>query len=108
MRTITTREQLMVNGKVRERVATHILIGAIGYETLCISGYNTRYSDERVLIQHCEKLAEGELPITCLSCFCVWDDVHTFQPGDFDTDSGKGGYVETDHTAIAVHPQSCE
>ncbi|HDV9327831.1 TPA: hypothetical protein QI016_004729 [Escherichia coli] len=35
MRTITTREQLLVNGKVRERIATHIVTGAHGYETLC-------------------------------------------------------------------------
>lgn len=40
MRTITTREQLLVNGKVRERIATHIVTGAHGYETLCTSGYN--------------------------------------------------------------------
>ena len=39
MRTITTREQLLVNGKVRKRIATHIVTGAHGYETLCTSGY---------------------------------------------------------------------
>lgn len=44
MRTITTREQLLVNGKVRERIATHIVTGAHGYETLCTSGYNLQYN----------------------------------------------------------------
>lgn len=46
MRTITTREQLLVNGKVRERIATHIVTGAHGYETLCTSGYNLQYNKE--------------------------------------------------------------
>ncbi|EHL0961137.1 TPA: hypothetical protein M2R22_005001 [Escherichia coli] len=62
MRTITTREQLLVNGKVRERIATHIVTGAHGYETLCTSGYNLQYNKERVLIENCEKVADGELP----------------------------------------------
>lgn len=60
MQTITTREQLLVNGKVLERVATHIVTGAHGYETLCTGGYNLQYNQERVLVQNCEKLAEGE------------------------------------------------
>lgn len=60
MRTITTREQLLVNGKVRERIATHIVTGAHGYETLCTSGYNLQYNKERVLIENCEKVADGE------------------------------------------------
>lgn len=55
MRTITTREQLLVNGKVRERIATHIVTGAHGYETLCTSGYNLQYNKERVLIENCER-----------------------------------------------------
>ncbi|SVM05502.1 Uncharacterised protein [Klebsiella pneumoniae] len=38
-RTITTREQIKINGEIRERTATHIVTGAHGYETLCISGY---------------------------------------------------------------------
>lgn len=28
MRTITTREQLLINGRVHERIATHIVTGA--------------------------------------------------------------------------------
>ncbi len=68
MRTITTREQLLVNGKVRERIATHIVTGAHGYETLCTSGYNLQYNKERVLIENCEKVADGELPVTCHTC----------------------------------------
>lgn len=82
MRTITTREQLLVNGKVRERIATHIVTGAHGYETLCTSGYNLQYNKERVLIENCEKVADGELPVTCHTCFSVWQDVHRFKPDD--------------------------
>ncbi|EEW3672724.1 hypothetical protein D9550_26260 [Escherichia coli] len=55
MRTITTREQLLVNGKVRERIATHIVTGAHGYETLCTSGYNLQYNKER---GHCCKVSD--------------------------------------------------
>lgn len=102
MRTITTREQLLVNGTVRERVATHIVTGAHGYETLCTSGYNISRNDERVLIENCEKLAEGELPITCPTCFVIWHDVHMFKPGDFDTESGKGSFADTDLTEITI------
>ncbi len=43
MRTITTREQLLVDGKIKERIATHIVTGAHGYETLCTSGYHLQY-----------------------------------------------------------------
>ncbi|EHR9097620.1 hypothetical protein K5Z09_005106 [Escherichia coli] len=49
MRTITTREQLLVDGKVRERIATHIMTGAHGYETLCTSGYNLQYKDSGIV-----------------------------------------------------------
>lgn len=102
MRTITTREQLLVNGKVRERVATHIVTGAHGYEPLCTSGYNVSYNDKRELIENCEKLAEDELPITCTTCYVVWHDVHKFNSGDFDTESGKGSFTETDLTEISI------
>lgn len=102
MRTITTREQLLVNGTVRERVATHIVTGAHGYETLCTSGCNISRNDERVLIENCEKLAEGELPITCPTCFVIWHDVHQFTPGDFDTESGKGNFADTGLTEITI------
>ncbi|HHI5971644.1 hypothetical protein [Enterobacter hormaechei] len=102
MRTITTREQLLVNGTVRERVATHIVTGAHGYETLCTSGYNISRNDEGVLIENCEKLAEGELPITCPTCFVVWHDVHPFKPGDFDTESEKGTFSDTGLTEISI------
>lgn len=102
MRTITTREQLLVNGTVRERVATHIVTGAHGYETLCTSGYNISRNDEGVLIENCEKLAEGDLPITCPTCFVVWHDVHQFKPGDFDTESGKGTFSDTGLPEISI------
>lgn len=69
MRTITTREQLLINGRVHERIATHIVTGAHGYETLCTNGYNVRYNKAQQLVESCEKIAEGKLPVTCyLSC----------------------------------------
>lgn len=102
MQTITTREQLLVNGTVIERVATHIVAGAHGYETLCTSGYNISRNDKGVLIENCEKLAEGELPITCPTCFVIWHDVHQFTAGDFDTESGKGNFVDTGLTEIKI------
>lgn len=106
MRTITTREQLLVNGKVSERVATHIVTGAHGYETLCTSGYNISYNEERVLVENCEKLAEGELPVTCPTCFVVWHDVHVFKSADFDAESGKACFTDTGLTAISIGKDS--
>lgn len=102
MRTITTREQLLVNGMVSERVATHIVTGAHGYETLCTSGYNISRNDKGVLIENCEKLAEDELPITCPTCHVIWHDVHHFKPDDFDTESGKGSFAKTGLTEITI------
>lgn len=102
MRTLTTREQLLVNGMVRERVATHIVTGAHGYETLCTSGYNISYNNNHVLIENCEKLAEDELPITCPTCFVIWRDVHNFKPGDFNTESGRGSFADTCFTEITI------
>ncbi|HFI8419066.1 TPA: hypothetical protein ACGSII_004156 [Escherichia coli] len=91
-----------MNGKVRERIATHIVTGAHGYETLCTSGYNLQYNKERVLIENCEKVADGELPVTCHTCFSIWQDVHRFKPGDFDTESGKGNFTDTELTKITI------
>jgi hypothetical protein len=102
MRTITTREQLLVNGSVSERVATHIVTGAHGYETLCTSGYNISHNDDGVLKENCEKLAEDELPITCSVCFVTWHDVHQFTAGDFKTESGKGNFADTSLTEITI------
>lgn len=87
---------------VRERVATHIVTGAHGYETLCTSGYNISHNDERVLIENCEKLAEDELPITCPTCYVVWQDVHQFKPADFDIESGKGSFADTGLNEITI------
>lgn len=47
------------------------MTGAHGYETLCTRGYNISRNNEHVLIENCEKLAEGELPITCPICHVV-------------------------------------
>lgn len=71
MQTITTHEQLFVDGKITERTATHIVTGAHGYETLCTSGYNIRYNEKQELVESCEKIAEGELPVTCPTCYAL-------------------------------------
>ncbi|SSF77645.1 Uncharacterised protein [Klebsiella pneumoniae] len=57
-RTITTREQIKINGEIRERTATHIVTGAHGYETLCISGYIVEHNEMGEVIHNSEKLAE--------------------------------------------------
>ncbi|HGD7541890.1 TPA: hypothetical protein ACI69W_005025, partial [Escherichia coli] len=66
------------------------------------SGYNLQYNKERVLIENCEKVADGELPVTCHTCFSIWQDVHRFKPGDFDTESGKGNFTDTELTKITI------
>lgn len=58
-RTITTREQIKINGEIRERTATHIVTGAHGYETLCISGYIVDTNEMGEVIHNSEKLAEN-------------------------------------------------
>ncbi|EPB8568736.1 hypothetical protein ACT244_003747 [Escherichia coli] len=100
MRTITTREQLLINGRVHERIATHIVTGAHGYETLCTNGYNVRYNKAQQLVESCEKIAEGKLPVTCPVCFTIWQDVHRFTHVDFDTQSGKSDFIDTCHSEI--------
>lgn len=67
MRTITTREQLLINGRVHERIATHIVTGAHGYETLCTNGYNVRYNKAQQLVESCEKIAEVNYLLPVLS-----------------------------------------
>lgn len=106
MRTITTREQLLVNGTVSERVATHIVTGAHGYETLCTGGCTYDHNEKGELIKNCETLAEGELPITCPTCFVIWRDVYPFGVGDFDTESGKGSFSRTGLTEITIGQDS--
>lgn len=102
MRTITTREQVLVNGTAKERVATHIVTGAHGFDTLCTDGCTCAHNDEGKLIKNSEMLAEGELPVTCYTCWVIWRDVHTFQPGDFDTESGKGSFFDTGLSEITL------
>ena len=92
MRTITTREQLLINGRVHERIATHIVTGA--------HGYNVRYNKAQQLVESCEKIAEGKLPVTCPVCFTIWQDVHRFTHVDFDTQSGKSDFIDTCHSEI--------
>lgn len=94
-RTITTREQIKVNGEIKERTATHIVTGAHGYETLCTSGYNIDRNEQGEIIHNCEKIAEDELPVTCPTCRVVWFHTHEFSLTDFDTLSEKGNFVLT-------------
>ncbi|WP_395223420.1 hypothetical protein [Klebsiella pneumoniae] len=70
-RTITTREQFKINGEIRERTATHIVTGAHGYETLCLSGYIVEHNEMGEVIHNSEKLAEDLLPVTCPTCVSV-------------------------------------
>ena len=95
-RTITTREQFKINGEIRERTATHIVTGAHGYETLCISGYIVEHNEMGEVIHNSEKLAEDLLPVTCPTCRVIWYHTHEFTLDDFDTLSGKGDFVVTD------------
>lgn len=95
-RTITTREQIKINGEIRERTATHIVTGAHGYETLCISGYIVEHNEMGEVIHNSEKLAEDLLPVTCPTCRVIWYHTHEFTLDDFDSLSGKGDFVVTD------------
>lgn len=95
-RTITTREQIKINGEIRERTATHIVTGAHGYETLCTSGYIVERNVEGEIIHNSERIAEGLFPVTCPTCRVVWYHTHEFNPGDFDINSQKGEFILTD------------
>ncbi|EFE7904332.1 MULTISPECIES: hypothetical protein [Enterobacterales] len=101
-RTITTREQIKVNGEIKERTATHIVTGAHGYETLCTSGYNIDRNEKGEIIHNCEKIAEDELPVTCPTCRVVWFHTHEFSITDFDTLSDRGNFVLTDLKEINI------
>ncbi|MBD3710055.1 hypothetical protein IE996_31110 [Klebsiella pneumoniae] len=48
------REQIKINGEIRERTATHIVTGAHGYETLCISGYIVEHNEMGEVIHNSE------------------------------------------------------
>jgi hypothetical protein len=58
--------------EIRERTATHIVTGAHGYETLCISGYIVDTNEMGEVIHNSEKLAEDLLPVTCPTCRVIW------------------------------------
>lgn len=101
-RTITTREQVMVNGKICERIATHIVTGAHGYETLCVTGYTKDTNDTGEVIHNSEKLAENQLPITCPVCYTVWHDTHHFSRADFGREPGKSKFIGTNLKEISI------
>ena len=52
-RTITTREQIKINGEVKERTATHIVTGAHGYETHFTLGYNIDSKEQGEIKHNC-------------------------------------------------------
>ena len=95
-RTITTREQFKINGEIRERTATHIVTGAHGYETLCLSGYIVEHNEMGEVIHNSEKLAEDLLPVTCPTCRANWNHTHARRLDDYDTLSGNGAFVVTE------------
>ena len=58
------------------------------------NGYNVRYNKAQQLVESCEKIAEGKLPVTCPVCFAIWQDVtQCVHPRDFDTQSGKSDFL---------------
>lgn len=94
-RTITTRQQIKINGVVNERIATHIVTGAHGYETLCTSGCNKRYNDSNEVIEDCEILDENKYPVTCSTCHVIWHGTHLFKKAEFNINSDEGKYYAT-------------
>lgn len=92
-RTITTREQIKYNGKISERIATHIVTGAHGYEALCIKGCYRDKNEQGELIHNSEILAENELPITCYTCYAIWHHTHEFKVEDFNINDENAVFV---------------
>ncbi|MCK8417626.1 hypothetical protein [Erwinia amylovora] len=81
-RTLTSREQIVVLGEVKERTATHIVTGAHGWETLCTSGCNIKRDETGVIVMNAVEIARDQYPVTCGVCAGVWKDVHGFTQAD--------------------------
>lgn len=100
--TVTTREQVMIGGIVNERVATHIVTGVHGYETLCTSGLSWEKDEAGNLITDAVELSRNQYPVTCHVCKAVWQDVMGFKNGDFCTDDAFANYEKTKFLTISV------
>lgn len=99
-KTITTREQILINEVVKERIATHIVTGAHGWETLCTKGYNFRRNEKGELIENATEVARDKLPVTCHTCLVIWHHVHEFKPTDFCTPEQAAKYSDTLQTCV--------
>lgn len=99
-KTITTRDQVLVNGVVKERTATHIVTGAHGWETLCTRGFSSSHDEHGNLIQDATEIARDKLPITCQTCLVIWHDVHGFQSTDFCAPEKTAKYLDTLQTCV--------
>ncbi|MCX8959314.1 hypothetical protein EHW64_18010 [Erwinia psidii] len=100
--TVTTREQVLIDGIVKERVATHIVTGAHGYETLCTSGLSREKDDAANLITDAVELSRNQFPVTCHVCKAVWQDVKGFNKDDFCTDIDVANYEKTNLLKISI------
>lgn len=99
-KTITTREQVLVNGVVKERTATHIVTGAHGWETLCTQGISASHNKHGDLIEDATEVARDKLPVTCPTCCVIWHDVHEFKPTDFCSPDQAAKYFDTLQTCV--------
>lgn len=100
--TVTTREQVLIDGIVNERVATHIVTGVHGYETLCTSGLSWEKDEAGNLITDAVELSRNQYPVTCHVCKAVWQDVMGFNKGDFCTDLDFANYEKTNLLKISI------
>jgi len=98
--TITNREQILVNGFVKERTATHIVIGSHGWETLCMQGSTSQHDEHGELIADATTISRGRLPVTCSVCAAIWRDVHGFTQADFSPSEQVSVYTDTTKTRI--------
>jgi len=101
--TITTREQLKVNGRVSERIATHIVTGVHGWETLCTSGCTFEHDEDGNLKSDAVVVCRDILPVTCHVCEAVWQDVCGFSQEDFCPSDQMSAYSDTGLAAISLN-----
>lgn len=99
-KTITTREQVLVDGVIKERIATHIVTGAHGWETLCTGGISSSHDKHGNLIEDATEIARDKLPVTCQTCLAIWHDVHGFKPTDFCAPEQQAKYSDTLQTCV--------
>lgn len=102
MRTITIREQYLINGFVSERTATHIMTDVRGLETLCEISFDKLHNDNNEVVGNSVTTGTGQLPITCSACSLIWHDAYNFKQTDFDISPEKGRFEETPLTEITI------